>query len=220
MVACVAWAAWRPALTLLLALFLPVAEAAGQVLDSPACRRSCGAALPERALNPTSVQACLIRCTAAERHLARQGQRGTPEATGRGATPASPGSAAAAAPTGSAARRVLVAYAATLPARGLAISTPGERMTAHRIAEATCRRQSGSAPCRPLVETADRCLAVAQGVRATAVVITADPRSFIVSHYGTGTGAEAAAAEAAALRDCAGRLGPGLTCRLAATSCG
>jgi hypothetical protein len=180
-------------------------------VDSQACRRSCEATSPERARNPLPVQACLIRCTAGERHQALQGQRGTPEATGRGVPPA----------TGSATTtRVLVAYAATLPARGLAVSARGERLAAHRGAQADCQLQSGNAPCRVLAETAERCLSVAQGVRATGVVITADPRSFSVSHYGTGSGADATTADAAALRDCAGRLAPGLTCRLAAGRCG
>lgn len=99
-------------------------------------------------------------------------------------------------------------------ARGIAISMPVERMVAHRGAEMECYRLSNGAPCRPVTETRDRCLAVATGVRANGMVITADPRTCTVSH--DGSGADRPAAEGRAMRDCAMRPSPGMTCRIAA----
>jgi hypothetical protein len=228
-------------LFLLMALGLPPrAEAqpnqANKPVDSMSCRRQCDARMPERAMNPQPVQACLVRCAAGERHLSRQNQRGTPEATGRGST--GPGAAGvmagaaagaglalgvpsampqrAAAATG----RSIVAYAAPLPGRGLSVSMPLERMAAHRGAETECFRRNNNNPCRLLAETADRCLAVAYGIRANGLVITSDPRTFTIHHYGTGSGQDETAAEFAALRDCSGRLAAGVSCRIATSRCG
>ncbi len=226
---------------LLMALWLPLrADAqpnqANKPVDSMSCRRQCDARMPDRAMNPQPVQACLVRCAAGERHLSRQNQRGTPEATGRGST--GPGAAGvmagAAAGAGLAAGvpsvmpqrataapgRSIVAYAAAPPARGLAVSMPQERMAAHRGAETECFRRNNNNPCRLLAETADRCLAVAYGIRANGLVITSDPRTFTISHYGTGAGADETSAEFAALRDCSGRLAAGVSCRIATSRCG
>lgn len=236
------WASLRLMALMLLTLASGAGGALGQGAkpsDSLACRRQCNALSPDRAMNPQPVQACLIRCAAGERHLSRQHQRGTPEATGRGATARSTPDAAARGaalaagvpqiwpPRGAPgsqqaspqAGRSLVAYAAPPPGRGFAISMPVERMAAHRGAETECFRRNNNNPCRLLVETQDRCLALAYGVRANGLVITADPRTFTVHHYGTGSGADSSMAEAAAMRDCSGRTAPGVSCRIAASRC-
>ncbi|NGM22456.1 DUF4189 domain-containing protein [Roseomonas stagni] len=225
-------------LCLITALWLPVPASAqsGQAnkpVDSMSCRRQCDARMPERAMNPQPVQACLVRCAAGERHLSRQNQRGTPEATGRGSSaPSTSGAMASARPgvaagvpnampqRSAAAGRSIVAYAAPLPGRGLSISMPQERMAAHRGAETECFRRNNNNPCRLLAETADRCLAIAYGIRATGLVITSDPRTFTIHHYGTGSGADETSAEFAALRDCSGRLAAGVSCRIATSRCG
>lgn len=213
---------------------------ANKPVDSMSCRRQCDARMPDRAMNPQPVQACLVRCAAGERHLSRQNQRGTPEATGRGTTGGGtvPGSgrvaAGAAAGAGlavgvpnampqraaAASGRSIVAYAAPLPGRGLSVSMPQERMAAHRGAETECFRRNNNNPCRLLAETADRCLAVAFGIRANGLVITSDPRTFTIHHYGTGSGQDETSAEFAALRDCSGRLAAGVSCRIATSRCG
>ncbi len=223
-------------LPLLLVLAFSVGEAIAQPkpADSLACRRQCGATFPDRTHNPQSVQICLIRCAAGESHLSRQHQRGTPEATGRGAAPAPaprpapPGTPAIAGvpsgwpprPGSAPAGRSLVAYVSPPPGRGFSISMPVERMAAHRGAETDCFRRNNNNPCRLLTETQERCLALAYGVRANGLVITADPRTFTVHHYGSGSGPNETTAQFAALRDCSGRMALGVSCRIAQTRCG
>ncbi|SFK21268.1 protein of unknown function [Falsiroseomonas stagni DSM 19981] len=223
-------AAWMPLQA------LAQSSQANKPVDSMSCRRQCDARMPDRAMNPQPVQACLVRCAAGERHLSRQNQRGTPEATGRGSTgPGAAGVMAGAAAgaglavgvpnampqrTAPAASRSIVAYAAPLPGRGLSVSMPQERMAAHRGAETECFRRNNNNPCRLLAETADRCLAVAFGIRANGLVITSDPRTFTIHHYGTGSGQDETSAEFAALRDCSGRLAAGVSCRIATSRCG
>lgn len=97
---------------------------------------------------------------------------------------------------------------------------PTERMAAHRGAETECFRRNNNNPCRLLTETQDRCLSLAHGVRANGLVITADPRTYTVHHYGSGSGPDETTAQFAALRDCAGRMAMGVTCRVAQTRCG
>jgi hypothetical protein len=211
---------------------------ASRPVDSTACRRECNATAPDRSQNPTHIQACLIRCGAAERYMTRQHQAGTPEATGRGSTsrpqtqPQAQAQANLAAgvpsiwpPRGSTPDpvaqpgRALVAYAGTPPSRGIAISMPVERMAAHRGAETECFRLNNNNTCRLLAETGERCLAVTEAIRANGLVITRDPRTYTVTHYGSGAGPSQAAAEAAAIRDCATRPMPGTQCRVLATRC-
>jgi hypothetical protein len=225
--------ALRAALLGLLASAAPASAQGppGKAVDSAACRRRCGAVSPDRAQNPREVQACLLRCGAGERHQARQNRRGTPEATGQGRPAGQAGGAGLAAGVPSiwppsagtdpaaAAGRALVAYAGAPPARGIAISPPVERMAAHRGAETECFRRNENAPCRLLAETRERCLAVSMRVRVLGVMATADPRTYAISHYGSGAGPDRAAAEAAAMRDCAARPVPGTSCRIATARC-
>lgn len=198
----------------------------GKAVDSLACRRQCGAHSPDRTQNPPSVQSCLMRCSAGERYMIRQHQRGTPEATGRGTAPrgASPAlstgtPAAPPLPGAAPGSRTLAAYVATPPGRGIAISPPVERMAAHRGAETECSRQNNSNPCRLLTETQEHCLAVSEAIRATGLVVTANPSTYMIHYHGTGMGPDQASAEEAALRDCQGRRAPGVICRIAATRC-
>ncbi len=246
--------AWRSAIlpifyaALLLVGFAGMAEAQpGKPADSLSCRRQCDAPYPDRIQNSQAVQACLVRCAAGERHLSRQHQRGTAEATGRGSTapqpntplsagvpsiwPPRPGMGSSAGPAASApvmpaagvgriaAGRSIVAYVAPPPGRAFSLSNPVERMAAHRGAETDCFRRNNNNPCRLLAETQDRCLSVAYGIRANGLVITSDPRTFTIMHYGTGTGADTASADAQAMRDCSGRISTGVQCRIAANRC-
>lgn len=205
-------------------------QSGGKAVDSIACRRQCNAASPDRAMNPPATQACLLRCSAGERHLQRQNQRGTPEATGRGsAAPAAGAGLAAGVPSIWPPRqaeagsmppgRALVAYAGQPPGRGLAISAPIERMAAHRGAETECFRLNNNSACRLLVETRDRCLAISMGIRSNGLVVTSDPRTYTITYFGSGAGGDQATAEAAAIRDCQGRPTPGQSCRIAAVRC-
>lgn len=182
---------------------------------SQSCRRQCATQVPPGSAGERATQVCLVRCAAGERHLLLQRRPGTPEATGRGTT--APASAVrASGPAG----RSLVAYAGTLPQVALAISRPAERAAAHRAAEQDCFRSNGNRPCRLLVETQERCIAVAHAVRAVGLVITQDPGTYAVVHYGTGSGASLVAARNAAARECVRRIAPDTQCRIAAARCG
>jgi hypothetical protein len=180
---------------------------------SQSCRRQCASQVSQSIPQTERMaQVCLVRCGAGERHLRQQRQAGTAEATGRGV--AARGGMAAAA------QRSLVAYAGTLPLVALAMSNPAERMSAHRQAEQACSRSNGSRPCNLLVETQDRCMAVARAVRARGLVITRDPGTYAVVHYGAGSGATMAIANATAIQDCRVQLAPQTHCRIAVSRCG
>jgi hypothetical protein len=193
--------------------------------DSQSCRRQCNAGLTPRQQLPREAQACLVRCEAALGYLQRQNSTGTAEASGRGraTTAAASGSAATlgaagAVPAG-AGGRTLVAYAGAPPGRGFAIGDAADRLVAHRAAETGCFSANGAA-CRPLTETRDRCLAIVQGVRATGLAITPDPRTYSVHIYTHGSGPTQRAAEFAALSDCATRMLTEISCRVVAQRCG
>ncbi|NKC29418.1 DUF4189 domain-containing protein [Falsiroseomonas selenitidurans] len=207
---------WRVPLLLLAFLLpaVPLAAQTSQAAPSLACRRQCEAQTPDRATNPRALQVCLLRCSAGEAHLARQRRAGTPEATGQGSAPR--GQGAAAGRRG----RAVVAYAGALPHPGLAVSRYVERQAAHRAAETECFRRNGNRPCRLLVETEERCVAVARAIRPLGLVLTQDPASYSVVYYAVGTGSSATAAQQAAMRDCNGRIAPGLHCRMATSRCG
>ncbi|MGG5887996.1 DUF4189 domain-containing protein [Falsiroseomonas sp. HC035] len=205
---------WRRLLPVfLLGLLLPATAAEAQApAASQSCRRQCASQIQNFAQDERAAQVCRVRCGAGERHLRQQRRSGTAEATGRGVatrdTASLPG------------QRSLVAYAGTLPQVALAISTPSDRMTAHRNAEQACSRSNGSRPCNLLVETQDRCMAISRAVRGTGLVITRDPATYTVVHYGAGSGPTLAAARTTAIQDCRVRLAPGTYCRIAATRCG
>jgi hypothetical protein len=190
---------------------------------SQACRQSCTIQNPGQ--DPTSRpwQACVLRCAAGERHLQQQHRTGTAEATGRGRTAASStmGSTEGVgmATTGTGARTI-AAYAATAPGRGVALSEPmADRLAAHRAAEQACFGRNGTAPCRSLGETRDRCAAIVMGVRAVGVMITSDPNTYSVQYYAFGSGPDPRTAEGTAMSECAMRSRPDLSCRVALARC-
>lgn len=194
-----------------IALAQPRQEAAA----SQSCRRQCATQVTTNA--PRDMQVCLVRCAAGERHMTQQRRAGTPEATGRGTLRSTTaGQSHAPMPR----TRAIVAYVGSLPSTGLALSRMTDRQAAHRGAEVECYRNNNSRPCQLLAETQDRCMAVARGVRALGLVITNDPRTYSVQHYGVGAGATLQAAQHNALRDCQGRQVAGTHCRLASSRCG
>jgi hypothetical protein len=202
--------------TLLMLGSAPAGAQDRAAVASLSCRRQCATQVPGGTAGERAMQVCLLRCAAGERHLLQQRRPGTPEATGRGAAPGVPDLPRRTVPAG----RSLVVYAGTLPQVALTISRPVERAAAHRGAEQECFRSNGNRPCRLLLETEERCIAVAQAVRAVGLVVTRDPRTYTVVHYGAGSGATLAAAREAAARDCGGRLAPDTHCRIAAARCG
>lgn len=196
----------------LLALALLALPGTAMAQASQACQRQCESQI--RGGTPRDMQVCLIRCSAGEDYLARQRQPGTPEASGRGAAP---GSEASPQERGTLS---LVAYVGPLPATGLGLSRRVDRNTAHRAAQWDCYRRSGQRACRLLLETQQRCIAVARSLRALALVITDDPTTYQVLSYGAGDGPDLATARRGAMRDCAARQEPGTTCRMTISRCG
>ncbi len=92
------------------------------------------------------------------------------------------------------------------------------REAAREAAEAGCR--SAARGCSQIVEFTDACVAVAEGVRRVALVMTRDPRTFEVRGIDHGTASNPADAQRAALRECAARERGVLHCRLLQVSCG
>jgi hypothetical protein len=181
-------------------LLLPLAGAPAAAQDSAACLRSCNAAHAERLRNPREVQVCLVRCTAGERQPAAPAQRAAP-------APAGP--------------PVMVAYSGRMPSRSVAVSAPGlSREEAHRTAESACLQANGGRPCLLLGETAERCMAVAEGRRSLGVIATNDPSTTVVLHHSPGTGPDQRRAEFEALSMCSTRMvGPSVGCRVVAQRC-
>lgn len=113
-----------------------------------------------------------------------------------------------------------VIFAARTPASGYGLVVgQRDRLAAHRQAEEACR-QNGPG-CRAILEFTQACGAVAQGVRRaeSALFITSDPRTFVVTSTSAGAGATRAQAEADAMADCRS-TNPSASCRVVAASCG
>ncbi|WP_424812869.1 DUF4189 domain-containing protein [Roseococcus sp. YIM B11640] len=110
-------------------------------------------------------------------------------------------------------------YLARMPSMRYGVSV-GQRdpRAAQDAAEAQCR----SAPrgCAPVAEFTDACIAVAEGIKRIALVVTSDPRTYELRAIAHGTASNPADAQAAALRECAAREGGRLTCRIAHQVCG
>ena len=159
------------------------------------------------------MQVCLLRCAAGEAYLRRQHRPGTAEASGLGVQRRSVDSAQRQG-------RSFAVYAGALPLTGFAISRPMERMAAHRAAETDCYHRNGQRPCRLLMETEQRCVAVVRGLRPRGLVLTEDPGTFVLLHYGVGGGQDLASARSTAMRDCLTRLTPGDSCRPLTSRCG
>ncbi|MBL6457096.1 DUF4189 domain-containing protein [Belnapia sp. T6] len=234
-----------PSLALLLA-----GPAAAQTVTAPAaCLRSCGAATATVRANPPPVQACLIRCAAAQdfqRHAGRSGA-----ATGRGVAaaptpppPASANYAALAGPTGQrlavASRTEYVPQVRGLGTQAMATRPAGGRTGAIYLAPAPSTSfglsygmadrlaahghaerhcQARGGACRLALEFTDRCGAVAQAKRANGLIRTADPSTFTVTFAAGGAGPTREVAESQAIADCSSR-DRSAACEIVASGCG
>nr|WP_314074450.1 DUF4189 domain-containing protein [uncultured Roseococcus sp.] len=89
---------------------------------------------------------------------------------------------------------------------------------AREAAEAGCR--SVPRGCTQIVEFTEACVAVAEGVRRVALIMTSDPRTYEVRAIEIGTASNPADAQRAALRECASLERGALHCRLLQVSCG
>lgn len=208
-----------------------------------ACRADCLSQHATRtASSATQLQACTVRCSAAA-SFAQIHHPGARQPQGRGApvrpaaTPARGGALPrlTSAPVALAATPVAAQPAAQPAAAGalhgviFAARTPSsgyglvvgqrDRLAAHRQAEEACR-QAG-AGCRAILEFTQACGAVAQGVRRaeSALFITSDPRTFVVTATSAGAGLTRAQAEAEAVADCR-MMNPSASCRVVASNCG
>lgn len=186
------------------------------------CRADCLATAASRlstgGVNPA--QACAIRCGAQSAFLARQGQRGTAEATGRGrAAPVAPMPVVLGAPPAGRVTHGAI-YGARTPsgAYGLVVGS-SDRLAAHASAERQC--SAGGPGCRVLAQFTASCGAVAQGVRRSgwAMFMTADPNTYVVTSINAGSGGSQPAAEQQALQECRNR-DPQANCRVVAAACG
>ncbi|MGX9962239.1 DUF4189 domain-containing protein [Roseomonas sp. F4] len=206
-------AQWAGLVALLMGLAGSLTAAQAQTAaPSRACQQQCASQVPATA-GQRNMQVCLVRCAAGEAYLARQRRPGSVEASGQGVRPGT-------APVATRRARSLVVYAGALPLTGLSVSRPMERTAAHRAAETDCYRRNGQRPCRLLTETEQRCVAVARGLRARGLVVTDDPGTFILLHYGVGGGQDVASARDMAMQDCLARLAPGDSCRPLTSRCG
>lgn len=179
------------------------------ILDSPACRRSCNAASPERMRNTRDVQVCLVRCTAGEQHMAR------PQAPG-GEGIRRPSTAVGGGPDGP----VMMAYAGAPPSRAVAVSAAGmTRETAHRLTQQNCSGSNSGRPCTLLGESQERCVAVVQGARVLGVLATAHASTSVVAHYSFGAGPDPRRAEQEAMSSCTSRVLPQVACSVVAQGC-
>lgn len=215
--------------------------AAAQITTAPpTCMQSCGAARATVRSNPAPVQACLIRCSAAQAFLHGAGRAA---ASGRG-LPVDPAYAALQGPTGQR-LAALPTSSYTPQVRGLAAvpapAQPGngrngaiylapapsssfgltygmaDRIAAHGQAERRC--QAGGGACRLAFEFTDRCGAVAQARRSNGLVRTADPGTYTITFAAGGTGPTRETAEGQALAACSVR-DRSAACEVVASGCG
>lgn len=155
---------------------------------------------------------CQVRCTAAARFnnapTPARGRPGAPLLLVAAAMPAPPG----------APHSVIYAGRSPSPGFGL-VAGERDRLAAFRLAEEQCR-VNGTA-CRLLMEAPAACGAVAQALRRSphALVMTADPSTYIVTITAGGFGPTQAAAEAEAMSECRSR-DQGGQCRVMAARCG
>ena len=142
---------------------------------------------------------CIARCAT--------GQQRNPEppATGEGEPPVTHGSI----------------YLATPPnmSFGLVLGQ-GDRLTAHRMAEAACRR--GGASCAMVQDFTLPCAAIVEGVRRVtgALFMTNDPKTYHVRAITHGVASNPADAGRMALDTCRQRERGALTCRIVFAECG
>lgn len=183
-----------------------------------ACFRQCAAPSMSLAANPAPVQACVIRCRAARDFSAQQRPSGRPQqiasanpySSGRGTPVAAPAQASVA--------NWGAIYAALPPTAAVGISSGArDRGMVHVQAENQCRA-SAHGDCRLLTEFSSGCGAAAQAVRSLSVVPSAHPSTFRVTYVASGTGANRADAERAALANCSSR-DPVANCRIVTAAC-
>lgn len=93
-----------------------------------------------------------------------------------------------------------------------------DRRAAQEAAEASCR--STPRGCSQIIEFTDSCIAIAEGIKRIALVITSDPRTYEVRGIDYGTASNPADAQQAAMRECAARERGALTCRVVQSVCG
>lgn len=155
---------------------------------------------------------CNARCAAAARF-------DTAAATPRGRRGAPVQMVAAAMPMPSGAPHSVI-YAGLSPSPGFGlVAGERDRLAAFRIADEQCRVTGNG--CRMLMEAPAACGAVVQAVRRSphALVMTADPSTYIVTVTSGGFGPTQAVAEAEAMAECRGR-DQGAQCRVMAARCG
>lgn len=100
---------------------------------------------------------------------------------------------------------------------GVAVGQRDPR-AAQEVAEASCR--SSPRGCSQIVEFTDACIAVTEGVKRIALVMTSDPRTYEVRGIDHGTASNPADAQEAAMRACQGRERGALSCRVVHSVCG
>ena len=96
-----------------------------------------------------------------------------------------------------------------------------DRLNVNVQAARACQQMAGRTPCKFLGEMVNTCGALAQAIsrHPSALVITSSLTTYLVNRWSVGTGASAAAAEAAALADCRRSENPNSQCRIVISGC-
>lgn len=92
-----------------------------------------------------------------------------------------------------------------------------DRRAAQEAAEAACR--SSPRGCSQIIEFTDACIAVTEGIKRVALIVTSDPRTYEVRGIDYGTASNPADAQQAAMRECQARERGQLTCRVVQSVC-
>ncbi|MDB5380309.1 MAG: hypothetical protein JWR00_4755 [Rubritepida sp.] len=93
-----------------------------------------------------------------------------------------------------------------------------DRRAAQDAAEAGCR--STPRGCSQIIEFSDTCIAITEGVKRVALIMTSDPRTYEVRGIDYGTASNPADAQQAAMRECQARERGALHCRVVQSACG
>ncbi|MDB5416393.1 MAG: hypothetical protein JWR10_4728 [Rubritepida sp.] len=177
------------------------------------CRAECQGRA-SRSVNTQAIQACDIRCGAAQSFAEGEGRDGV-VASGRGTQTVSMPGTTPAAPNGHG-----VIYAARAPSSSFGMVVgEADRLAAYRVAERRC--VVGGPGCRIIAEFTAACGAVAQGVRRSrgAFVMTSDPATYVVTSTSSGSASNRVDAETDALAECHSK-DPQSTCWVVAAQCG
>lgn len=92
-----------------------------------------------------------------------------------------------------------------------------DRRAAQEAAEAACR--SSPRGCSQIIEFTDACIAITEGIKRVALIVTSDPRTYEVRGIDYGTASNPADAQQAAMRECRARERGQLTCRVVQSVC-